>query len=166
MSNKIIETLRSDIEDKGNDEIISTYQNKGHYKWFDYLNPDIEIKPYDLEYGLKHSISHLTKVYGYNLKRVVIKDKDEIVAFLIYIDKNDKEFTDVGDGKTYPVLVSTAVHPDYRNRGLLKMMINKSGLTKPYLVQTSAISPPGFWEKLGCKIIRKYDQFNALEKCD
>lgn len=159
-------TLRAYTKDKGNDEIVSTFQDKGHYKWFDYVNPEFKIEPNDLENGLRNTLDYLTKYYGYNLKRVVIKDKGEIVAFLIYIDKNDKPHTNTDDGKTYPVLVSTAVHPDYRNRGLLKMMINKSGITKPYLVQTSAISPPGFWEKHGCKIIKRFDQFNSLEKCD
>lgn len=155
------------IDNSGNDEILKTFKEKGHYQWFDYLDPKLKdkIKPFMLNIALKYGLERLTKQYGYNLKRVIVKDKDEVVGFFIWTDKGT-EIDDIGDGKVYPVILSTAVHPEYRNRGLLKRMIETSGIEKPYLVQTGPISPIGLWEKLGCKIVKKIAGGNSLKKCD
>jgi N-acetylglutamate synthase-like GNAT family acetyltransferase len=161
----ISEVLKSHDKHKGNEDIIKTFKNKEHYKWFDYLNPNVDIPRNSLEVIMKDGLDMLTKMFKYKLDRVVIKDKGEIVAFLIYT-KEGKIIDDIGDGNKYPVLLSVAVKPEYRNKGLLKMMIEKSGVKKPYLVQTGVITTPEVWEKLGCKVVKKIDTYNSIQKCD
>lgn len=148
-------------------DIVKSFEDQGHHKWFDIIDPEYKktILPHQLEQALKYGLGYLTSVYGYNLKRVVIKDKGEIVGFLIWTNKGG-EIDDLGDSQTYPVIIATAIHPNYRNRGLLRMMINKAGILKPYLVQTSALSPIGLWEKMGCKMVKDVGQGNKIEKCD
>lgn len=158
-----------DIEyDKsGVDDIIQSYEKSGHYKWFDYLDPSVKgMIPQDsLEDSLKNTLSELKKRFGYELKRVVVKDKEQIVGFFIWSDKGSY-IDNIGDNKTYQVILSTAIHPEYRNRGLLKKMIEKSGIQRPYLVQTSWISPIGFWERMGCSVVKNMGNGNKIEKCD
>lgn len=149
------------------DDIVKSFEDEGHYRWFKVVDPNITDKypAAYLEMALKYGLGQLTKMYGYDLKRVVIKDKGKIVGFLIWTNKGS-DVDDIGDNKIYPVILSTAIHPDYRNRGLLRMMLNKSGIEKPYLVQTSSLSPIGLWEKMGCKIVKKMELGNNIEKCD
>jgi ribosomal protein S18 acetylase RimI-like enzyme len=147
-------------------DIVTTFQNKEHYKWMDYLNPEAKISKFDLDMSLKYTLDALNKVYGYILKRIVVKDDGEIVGFLIYSYKGHSQLDDIGDGKIYPVLLSTAVHPNYRNKGLLKMMVDRSELKKPFLVHVSLISPPGLWEKFGCKVVKDMSDGNKIMKCE
>ena len=46
----------------------------------------------------------------------------------------------------------------------LKNMIDKSKVPKPYLVHTSPLSPPGVWEKFGCRKVKEIGRFNYVEK--
>lgn len=163
---KLIEQLTPSSDDNS-DDIIKSYEDDGHYKWFDYIDPEHrdKISPYHLEFALKKGLSIFRKRFGYDLKRVVIKDKGEIVAFLIYSNTTGtKEGLD--DDTTYTVLLSTAVHPDYRQRGLLRRMIDVANIHKPYLVQTSSISTPHVWEKLGCKVVKEVPGLGQIQKCD
>jgi len=152
--------------DKSNTaDIVQTYQDKEHYKWFDTKNVP-EIPADTLEYSLKHTLEALAVSYGYEMKRVVIKDKGEIVGFLIWSDMGNPNIDDIGDGEKYPVLLATAISPEYRGQGLLRKMINKSGIGRPYLVHTSKISPIGLWEKMGCSVVKNIGFGNAVEKCN
>lgn len=155
--------------DKSNtDDIIKSFEDKGHYKWFDVNNLNVfppYVTPQMLEYSLKKTLNTLSKTFGYSLRRVVVKDKGEIVGYLIWSDKGG-ELDDLGDGQTYSVILATAIHPDYRRRGLFKMMINKSNIQKPYLVQTSVFSPDGFWGKMGCEAVKDVGNGNTIEKCN
>jgi ribosomal protein S18 acetylase RimI-like enzyme len=149
------------------DNIVNSFETQGHHKWFDNIDPEItkQIPARTLEQSLKYGLGYLTKIYGYNLKRVVVKDKNVIVGFLIWTNKG-KELDNLGDNQTYPVIIATAIHPDYRGRGLLKMMINKSNIEKPYLVQTSTLSPIGLWQKMGCNVVKDIGDGNKIEKCN
>jgi|LauGreDrversion4_2_1035121.scaffolds.fasta_scaffold330026_1 hypothetical protein len=166
---KLLDTLKSLFDtsgvDKESKEILKSFQ-KDHYKWMDYIDPDTNLPKEDLERALKYTLDVLVKDYKYKLKRVVIRDKGEIVSFLIFTDSGHEVIDNIGDGNTYPVLIATAVHPDYRNRGLLRMMIDNSNMKKPYLVHTSVVSPPGLWEKFGCKIVKELSDKNKIMKCE
>lgn len=163
--NKKLFEQRVGVDKSDTSDIIKSFQNQGHYKWFDYLDPKVKLDPNNLEYALKYGLEHLTKYYGYTLKRVVVRDKGQVVGFLIWSD-TPKEIDNIGDEKNYQVLLATAIDPDYRNRGLLRKMIIRAGLQKPYLVQTSSINPIGLWEKMGCKKVKKIDDNNFIEKCN
>jgi hypothetical protein len=161
---KVVET-KVYSDKSNNDEISNSFINQGHYKWFNtekYSNYPKHI----IEYSLMMTLKTLHKQYGYQLKRVVVKDKGEIVGFLIWSDSGSK-LDDLGDDKNYQVLLATAVSPEYRNKGLLRKMIEKSGIQKPYLVHTSVMSPEGLWEKMGCKVVKKLDDNdNKIEMCN
>lgn len=163
---KLIEELIPSSDDNS-DDIIKSYEDDGYYKWFDYIDPEYrdKINPYHLESVLKKSLSIYRNRFGYDLKRVVIKDKGKVVAFLIYSNTTGTK-EGLGDDATYTVLLSTAVHPDYRQRGLLRRMIDAANIQKPYLVHTSSISTPHVWEKLGCKIVKEVPGSGQVQKCD
>jgi len=167
---KLLDLLKEQrvVYDKSKtDNIVNSFETQDHHKWFDNTDPEIakQIPASTLEQSLKYSLRYLTSVYGYDLKRVVVKDKNVIVGFLIWANKG-KKLDDLGDNQTYPVILATAIQPDYRGRGLLKMMINKSNIKKPYLVQTSALSPIGLWMKMGCNVVKELGAGNKIEKCN
>lgn len=149
-------------------DVAKSYENKGHYKWFDHRNKEIsDIPEVILLNWLKKTITHLKENYNYDLKRVFVKDNDEIVAFLIYSETNEKkEEISNDENKKINVILSTAVNPKYRNRGLLKKMIFKSNIGTPFLVHTSHISPHIVWEKFGCKPIVDRGNGNYVEICN
>ena len=146
-------------------DIVKTFQDKGHYKWF---NTDgvSDMPAKDVEDALRYTLEALATKFGYKMKRVVIKDKGVVVGFLIWSDMGNPYIDDIGDGETYPVLLSTAILPEYRGKGLLRRMIDKSGIQKPYLVHTSKLSPIGLWEKMGCSVVKDHGSGNAIEKCN
>jgi ribosomal protein S18 acetylase RimI-like enzyme len=161
---KITETrVYSDKSDTKN--IVNTYMDQGHHKWFDSGNVDYMEKE-NLEYVLRNSLYFLSTHLKYEMKRVVIKDKGKVVGFLVWSDNSNPKIDDIGDNKKYSILLATAIHPDYRGKGLLRRMINKSGIQKPYLVHTSRITPKGLWEKMGCKIVKNLPNDNFVQKCD
>ena len=156
------------IADKSdNSNIVKSFEDQGHYKWFDYINPDskFSMSPEFLEHALRKTLSNLALRFGYQMKRVVVKDKGQIVGFLIWSDKGSS-LDNLGNNRNYQVILATAVHPEYRNRGLLKTMLMKSGIQKPYLVQTSDISPIGLWQKMGCKKVKPVGGGNYIERCN
>ena len=164
---KLLREQSLESDNLSSTEISKSYKDNKHYQWFDYLNPrhkDIS-KDY-LEFILKSSIDVYVYKLKYKVKRIVTKNNDgEIIGFLIYADKGTK-MDDLGDGKEYPVILSTAVNPNYRNQGILKNMIDKSGIPKPYLVHTGPLSPPGLWEKFGCRQVKSLEYGgNAIKKC-
>jgi hypothetical protein len=163
--NDIILEKRVYIDKSDTNNIVKTFQDDGHYKWFDTKN--IQDVPTDvLEHTLKHTLESLAVSYGYKMKRVVIKDKGVIVGFLIWSDMGNPYLDNIGDGENYPVLLATAILPEYRGQGLLRKMVDKSNIKHPYLVHSSRLSPIGLWEKMGCSVVKKLGGGNALEKCN
>ena len=160
---KLYEEPIASVDNVDPKRIVRSFVKNDHHKWFDKGNLDIDDN--QLRDGLNSAIQQYEVWYGDDLRKIVVKDKGKIVGFLIwairgiYID-------DLDDGETYPVLLSTAIDPEYRNRGLLKMMIERAGLQKPYLVHVSPISPVGLWEKIGCKVVKHMGNGNKIAKCD
>jgi hypothetical protein len=137
----------------------------GQYEWFNNDYSHINVK--DLKNGLKNGLNVYRSIYGNSLKRVVAKDGNIPAGYLIYVENSHIHIDNIGDGKKYPVICSTAVNPDYRNKGILKGMIDKSGIQKPYLVHASLLSPPNLWERFGCKSVKKLDDNgNEILKCE
>ena len=149
------------------EDVEKSFVDKEHYKWFDQRSDAIKNYPESVIMdSLKMSLGYLRKVFNYNLKRVFVKDGDDIVAFLIFSDTNEKkEKISDNEGNRLNIILATAVDPKYRNRGLLRKMIMKSNLGFPYLVHTSYISPHHVWEKLGCSPVVDMGDGNKVEKC-
>ncbi len=156
--NRLIDTDLEDDEEK----IIKNYEDGKLYKWFNNKVPGYE--PHKIEDLLKKTIKYLVNIYKYKIKQVVVKDKGNIVGFIIY-SFTPNNFDIPKDGKKYPVLLSTGIDPNYRGRGLFKLMFDRSELTKPYVVHTSQISPEGFWEKQGCDTFNNIGQGNEIKLC-
>ena len=160
---KLYEEPIASVDNVDPKRIVRSFVKNDHHKWFDKGNTDLDDDT--LRDGLNNQIAQYESWYGDNLKKVVIKDKGKIVGFLIWTNRGG-QIDDLGDGESYPVLLSTAIDPEYRNRGLLKMMIERAGLQKPYLVHASDISPIGLWQKMGCKVAKHLGGGNKIEKCD
>ena len=168
----IVDEVLTISKDPQNDtlKMVQDYEG-GQYKWFNNDYPNIKIKidniDFDINGMIKKALSIYRIFYGNDLKRVIAKDDDIPVGYLIYSKKGSPHFDDIGDGETYPVICSTAVHPEYRNKGILKGMIQKSGIGDPFLVHSGQLSPPNLWEKFGCKPVKKLDNYgNQILKCE
>lgn len=162
----IIDEVLSMSKDRKNDSdrMVKDYEG-GQYKWFN--NDYSRIKVNDLDLALKRALSQYRTIYGNNLKRVIAKDDGIPVGFLIYTLEGDPYIDNIGDGKIYPVVCSTAVNPEFRNKGILKSMIEKSGIGKPFLVHASYLSPENLWERFGCKHAKNFDdKGNKILKCE
>lgn len=162
---KLLKEQSFEDDNLSSTEISNSYKDNKHYQWFDYLDPKVYISKFNLESLLRDSIDTYVNKLKYNIKRIVAKNNNgDVIGFLIFADKGTN-IDNLGDGKEYPVIVSTAVNPDYRNKGILKNMIDKSGIRKPYLVHTGPLSPPGVWEKFGCRKVKDLPGLNYVEKC-
>lgn len=174
--NIVFEQLDIDREED-DQKIVNDF--KDVISWFDYMPKGLKDffaqNPYGVgsfEKAMMATMEFLDRKY--DLKRVVVKDKDNVVGMLIYsyTDKDNEgiENDEVDDDIQYPVLLAAAVHPNYRQKGLLKMMITNAPVQHPFLVQTSQISTPKVWEKMGCKMVQdlsaKYGEGNAIELCN
>lgn len=162
----IVDEVLTISKDRKNDtdRMVKDYE-EGQYKWFN--NDYSRIKSDNIDLALKRALSTYRVFYGNNLKRVIAKEDGIPVGFLIYTLEGNSYFDNIGDGKTYPVVCSTAVNPEYRNKGILKGMIEKSGIGKPFLVHASYLSPPNLWERFGCKHAKDLDnQGNEILKCE
>lgn len=165
IENIVDEVLTISKDRKNDSDIMVKDYEGGQYKWFN--NDYSRIKINDLDLALKRALSQYRTIYGNNLKRVIAKDDGIPVGFLIYTLEGNPYIDNIGDGKTYPVVCSTAVNPNYRNKGILKGMIEKSGIGKPFLVHASYLSPPNLWERFGCKPAKNLDNNgNQLLKCE
>lgn len=139
----------------------------GNPKWFNYHGKHsnyFKVNPTELESSIKYTINYLNKNYKTN--KILIKDNGETVAFMLFTKNTlKKEGIDTNDDNLYDLILSTAIHPDYRRKGLLNLMIKKTNLIKPFLIHTSDITTPGVWEKFGCKPIKDLGQGNQLQFC-
>lgn len=174
IKNHIFEQLDIDREED-DQKIASEFENI--ISWFDYMPQSLRDyfaeKPFGMTFEKAMSATMDFLNQRYDLKRVVVKDKDAVVGMLIY-SFTDKDFEDIEndevfEGEQYPIVLAAAVHPNYRQKGLLKMMLTSAPVNQPFLVQTSQISTPKVWEKLGCKMVQdlsaKYGEGNAIELC-
>ena len=147
-----------------NNKVANVTKNQTH--WFDYFGPSLQqYSKVDIDRSLKYTMDWLKD--RYKLKRVVAKDNNKDVGFFVWSKTTpDKEEWIPGDTTEYDVILATAIDPKYRGQGLLKNMIQKSGVQKPFLVQTSDLSTPEVWSKIGCTPVMKYkDGQGTLEKC-
>jgi hypothetical protein len=155
--------------DDDNDEIIKSYESS-HWEWISEKVGDLAQlmgRPLDIvKYSLRKILDTINKQFNYNLKRIIVVNKEnEAVGFLVWSDKTG-QLDDLGDGHNYPVIIATAIAPEYRGKGLYNMMIQGSKLQKPYLVHlNNATSPMSFWNKQGCKIEKEIDNVNGIGKC-
>lgn len=162
----IVDEVLNISKDPQNDtlKMVQDYEG-GQYKWFN--NDYSHIKTNNIDAQLKKALYIYRVFYGDTLKRVIAKDDDIPVGYLIYTKRSYSSFDDIGDGETYPVICSTAVNPEYRNQGILRGMIQKSGIGDPFLVHSSYLSPPNLWEKFGCKPVKDLEgEGNQILKCE
>ena len=152
ISERHLKIIREEIEIENNDDNVSDdFNNFEHYVWFDV--------PSGIPQGyFKQAMSETMKMLSnkYNLKRVIVRNEGEIVGFLIYsyTTKNKEGLKKDKDKTQYPVILSVAIHPDYRNQKLFHKMMEIGKITTPFLVHVNnQISPMGLWNKLGCKSI-------------
>lgn len=152
------------------DDIVNTHTDKNYWKWLvddlskisSALNTSIE----HVAHSLKAALSHIQRIYGYDLKRVIVTDSnDNVVGYLIWA-KEGRSIDDIGDGNEYPVIIATAIAPKYRGKGLFTKMLNKSNIKKPFLVQLNPFSPTEFWNKVGCSSAKEVGQGNYIGKCN
>jgi hypothetical protein len=155
--------------DDDNDEIIKSYESS-HWEWISEKVGDLAQLMghplYIVKYSLQKTLNTINKQFNYNLKRIIVVNKEnDAVGFLVWSDKTG-QLDDLGDGHNYPVIIATAIAPEYRGKGLYNMMIQGSKLQKPYLVHlNNATSPMSFWNKQGCKIEKEIDNVNGIGKC-
>lgn len=141
--------------------------------WFN-VNRDV-LEPYQIKMvddpiyfdkWFKESFSYLIKRYGNNLHRVVAQDNGKIIGYFIWADSNAKIEGVSDDTTSIPVVLSTAVSPEYRRQGILNKMIENSGIGDEYFLHYSdAISPEGFWEKKGCYPVHELNKINKIFFC-
>lgn len=153
--------------DDSQSNIIDDFSKQKLANWFDYKSPEIShLTKGDIAFNLNHVMKYY---YGqhYKLKRVLVKDDNELVGFLVYSETTPKKenIEKLIDDKTYPIILSTAISPQYRNRGLLTKMFEKAKIQKPFIVHTSQISTPGIWDKFGCKKIKEVGVGGYVEYC-
>lgn len=159
------------------DEVISinpekkdiVNKTKDQMDWMDYRSSELKkMAPENhIKAMLKMGMDILKNKY--KLKRVVVKDDDVDVGFLIY-SKTTENMEKISDNtsKSYDVVLATAINPKYRQQGLLKRMMESANINRPFFVQTSLITTPLVWEKLGCSPIRNMDEFgpgNVIQIC-
>jgi ribosomal protein S18 acetylase RimI-like enzyme len=148
--------------------IVKSHVDDEHWRWMHDPKQLAKILGSDIkhvEYSLSQLLAQMQKGFGYNLKRVLITDRDVVVGYFIWATEG-KSIDDLGDGKKYPVIINTAIHPSYRGRGLFTKMLQKANLQRPFLVHIGVVSPIKMWEKLGCKPVKNVGQGNFISKCE
>lgn len=160
ISENQLKYIKESIELKNdNDNIPDDFISKNHSTWFDIPQG---INPEYFKLMMNYTIKHLS--LNYALKRVVIKDKGDIVGFLIYSETTmEKEsFNGLNDTTSYPIILSVAIDPKYRKQKLFNRMLEGSGINKPFMVHTSDISPMSLWDSLGCSPFFTYPPPNQM----
>lgn len=162
------EDMSVKLDDSDPDEIVSSHENEGYWEW---LHDDLNAlakhfnAPLDYIKANLQKVLYAAKVYfKYDLKRVLVSDNDKVVGFLVWSDQGT-EIDNLGDGNNYPVVIATAIAPEYRGRGLFNMMLKKSEIKKPFVVQLNATSPMSFWGKFGCRVEKEFPNGNKVAKC-
>jgi hypothetical protein len=115
----------------------------------------------------KQSVKNLLKRYP-KVNKIVARKDGEIIGYLIWVESTPKMegIKDLNSTIKIPVIVSTAISPDYRGQGLYNNLFKNSGIGRDYLVHVSnVLSPYEFWEKKGCKTIREINYQNKILYC-
>jgi hypothetical protein len=164
-----IEDISAKIDDSNQDDIVSSHEKEGYWQW---LHDDLDAlakqfgAPLGLiKVGLQKVLFSAKRYFDYDLKRVLVADDDKVVGFLVWADQG-KEIDNLGDGNNYPVVIATAISPEYRGKGLFNKMLAKSEIKKPFVVQLNPTSPMDFWGRYGCKIEKELQDGNKIAKCN
>jgi hypothetical protein len=115
----------------------------------------------------KQSVKNLLKRYP-KVNKIVARKDGKIVGYLIWVESTPKMegIKDLNPTIKIPVIVSTAISPDYRGQGLYNNLFKNSGIGRDYLVHVSnVLSPYEFWGKKGCKTIREINYQNKILYC-
>jgi len=147
----IIELNIDDLEtDKTKDN------DYGDHKWFDYHGKYIDYfkdRPNLLKYTFDDTVKYFNTKY--NTKKIKIKYNKQTIAYMVYTKTTfTNEEIDIEDNNEYDIILMTAIHPDYRQKGLLKLMIKKANINKPFLITTSELTTPSVWGNFGCSPIK------------
>ncbi len=164
ISNPIDEVIDSYDDEDSEENIIN--KTKDNLTWMDYRDKSLKNYPEDIiQKALKDTVDYYKN--NYSVKRVVVKDDENVVGYLLFSTTTEKKETISNDDtKQYNIILSTAIHPKYRGKGLLKMMINKSQIKRPFIVHTSSLSTPEVWEKIGCKPVKDLNyNNNKIQLC-
>lgn len=162
---KITNELSTDI----NKIIKPNWFNMNFNKISDVERKGIEkLKKYNLfDNVFKQSIEKLLQKYS-KTNKIVARKNDEIIGYLIWVETTPiiEKIIDLDPSMKIPVIISTAINPDYRNQGLYNNLFDNSGINGDYLVHASEVlSPFEFWKKKGCKTIREINYQNKILYC-
>lgn len=156
------ETIKINHYKQPQDRIVN--KTKDQTTWLDYRDPSLSSYPEDmLTASIKHTIDYLRSKY--KLKRVTVKDDNRDVGFLVYSKTNERKERISHDETPIDIILITAIDPKYRNQGILKQMMDKSKIKRPFIVHTSKLSTPQVWERIGCKPVKDLGGGNKVEKC-
>jgi len=125
------------------------------------------IKTNQFENWFRQSVKHRLKKYS-EVNKIVARKDGEMIGYLIWAETTPAMEGIQGLEPTtkIPVIVSTAINPNYRGQGLYNDMFNKSGIGGEYLVHASdVLSPYEFWRKKGCETIHEIDYQNKVLYC-
>ena len=166
-------SINEDVE-YGDDESKSPHEIVD-VNWFD-LNLDA-LSDYDrqmveklkndnvFDKWFQQTMAQLLRRYS-TVNKVIAKEDGKMVGFLIWAQTTPK-LEGVSDDETpIPVIVSTAVSPNYRKKGLYNNIFSKTGISGDYLVHASKVlSPFEFWERKGCKVVHDINYNNKIMYC-
>jgi hypothetical protein len=134
--------------------------------WFEIRNPKFNMSRGLLNFSLRMVLANYKSKY--EVKVIKIEDDGKIVGFLLYSMTN-KEKEGIKNNSIpdveYPVVLSVAIDPDFRGRGLLKKMLQKANIIDEFLVHTSGVSPREIWDRFNCKPIQEVSGGNFVEYC-
>lgn len=125
------------------------------------------MKTNQFENWFKQSVKHLLKRYS-KVNKIVARKDGEMIGYLIWAETTPaiEGIQGLEPTSKIPVIVSTAINPNYRGQGLYNDMFNRSGIGGEYLVHASdVLSPYEFWKNKGCETIREIDYQNKVLYC-
>lgn len=129
---------------------------------------ELLMKTNQFENWFKQSVKQLLTRY-FKVNKIVARKDGEMIGYLIWAETTPEMEGIVGlDDPTIPipVIVSTAINPNYRGQGLYNNMFNKSNINDNYMVHASdVLSPYEFWKNKGCETIREIDYQNKVLYC-
>jgi hypothetical protein len=137
-------------------------------KALDKMSVEYLMKTNQFENWFKQSVKQLLTRYS-KVNKIVARKDGDMIGYLIWAETTPEMEGIVGLDDptiTIPVIVSTAINPNYRGQGLYNNMFNKSNINGDYLVHASdVLSPYEFWKNKGCETIREVDYQNKVLYC-
>ena len=135
--------------------------------WFSIEDPRVNLNRHQLNFSLKMVLEKYKR--DYDVRVVKVKDGDKVIGFLLYsmTNKNKEEITDEGFPRhEFPIVLSTAIDPNYRGQGLLTKMLQKANIINEFLVHTSGVSPRKIWDRYNCKVVHDFGvEKGGVEYC-